>query len=289
MYSEQPCLVLTGTQPALMKEVCSSLDNVLPVSTAAFSQFTLNDQPAPELVAYVMSNLNSKHAYNIDSLKTKGCRFLVVIAQHLTLPSLCELLRLHVDDVVLLPCYPQDCIRLQDSILPRLAPSHDTRHITKIQQLELGCSAQNSINIEEIIQLIEEHFCAKLTLARVANELNLSPSRVSHLFKDICGLCFRQYLTCRRLEAAEMLLDNPKSNITSVGFALGFSSPSHFCRSFKEQFGLTPRAYMEGCREFVLNDVYKRYQNLRLNILPAMQATARQRVPVERTQLHSIG
>ncbi len=287
MDATQARLIITGTQPVLVDDVTRSLKEFVPITVEPFSRFTSGDKPAPLIMAYVMSSLDSKHRYNIALLKATGCRYLIVFAQHLTVPCMCELVRADVDDVTLIPCFIQDCIRLQDTLLPQLDCTGRDRH-SAITPTEPGISLQNSINFEEIIQLVEEHFCAKLSLSRVANELNLSPSRISHLFKDICGLCFRQYLTCRRLEEAETLLNSPKSNITSVGFTLGFSSPSHFCRSFKEQFGITPKAYLEGCREFRLNNIFERYQNLRINVLPTIKAMSHQSISAVRAKFHRV-
>lgn len=264
-----------------------SLESYMPVEKRPFSDFTFSDEPAPHVMAYVMSDLSNKHVYNLAQLKLKGCQHLIVFAEHLTVPAMCELLRTHVDDVVLMPFHVKECERLQDTVLPLLGECASDYHSEPDEISDM--SVQSAINFEEIIQVIEEHFCAKLSLARISKELNLSPSRVSHLFKDVCGIGFRHYLTCRRLEEAETLLTDPKANITSVAFGLGFSSPSHFCRAFKESFGLTPTSYIAGNRQFTLDEKFSRYQHLRLTILPHIHKMAHQVIPPVRMQLRSVG
>ncbi|MCU7554881.1 AraC family transcriptional regulator [Alteromonas sp. ASW11-19] len=288
MNNECNQLIVTGTQPQLLHVVCNDLAPYVPCTVSAFSEYTFNNDTAPPIMAYVMSDLSKKHHYNIAMLKHKGCVHLTVFAEHATVPTMCELLRSHVDDIELLPLHPAQCERLQDVILPRIGCDSDAYTHTSLDIQSL-LSVQCAINFEEIVQLVEEHFCAKLTLAKVASQLNLSPSRVSHLFKDVCGIGFRHYLTCRRLEEAETLLANPRANITSVAFELGFSSPSHFCKAFKETFGLTPRSYMAGNRQFSLDERFTRYQRLRLTILPNIIRLAHPVVPAHRTQMHSVG
>ncbi|MBD3586569.1 helix-turn-helix transcriptional regulator [Salinimonas sp. HHU 13199] len=288
MSKNNSLLTITGTQPVLIEEVSTMIDAYLPVETCGFSEFTFENQNASPVMAYVMGDLTAKHAYNLNVLKQQGCQYLLVFAEHLTVPAMCDLLRSHVSDVVLIPLRLCDCERLQDSILPLLGQDAARLSVPAQSPAEM-LTTQNVINFEEIIQLIEQHFCAKLSLQRIARELNLSPSRISHLFKDVCGMGFRHYLTYRRLEEAETLLIDPKASITSVAFGLGFSSPSHFCRAFKESFGLTPKAYMSGNRQFQVDEHFNRYQHLRLTILPEISRLAGQTVPPSRMHLKSVG
>ncbi|WP_175405039.1 helix-turn-helix transcriptional regulator [Salinimonas lutimaris] len=278
-------LTITGSHPAMMQEVFDELSLVIPAHCRPFSDFTFTDNQAPPVIAYVMSDLNNKHIFNLADLKRRGCHHLIVLAAHLTVPAMCELLRTHVDDVVVLPILARETERLQDSLLPILDSKRAFDKPRDFEGDEL--SIQCAINFEEIIELIEEHFCAKLSLAKVSDALSLSPSRVSHLFKDVCGIGFRHYLTCRRLEEAETLLADPRANITSVAFGLGFSSPSHFCKAFKDMFGITPTAYLAGNRQFALDDRFRRYQHLRLTILPYVRRLANQTIPAERVQLRA--
>ena len=62
-----------------------------------------------------------------------------------------------------------------------------------------------------------------------------------------------------------------KASITTISFHLGFSNPSHFCRSFKENLGITPTAYMNSATEISLSCLYKRYQKLRMELLPIVK------------------
>lgn len=287
MNDKYKSVILTGSQPVLMDMANEALKEFVPVKILPFSHFAFDPNNAAEVMAYVMGDLSSKHVYNLELLKQGGCRFLAVFAEHLTVPAMCELIRVHVDDVFLTPIGIPECERLQDKVLPILG-CDTARKPGGLPRITNTLSPQNAINFEEIIQLIEEHFCAKLSLSRVANELNLSPSRVSHLFKDVCSLGFRQYLTYRRLEEAETLLALPRASITSIAFGLGFSSPSHFCRAFKETFGLTPKAYLSGNRQLVVDSNFKRYQHLRVTLLPQAHPSTQPGLPPARAQFHNV-
>ena len=80
----------------------------------------------------------------------------------------------------------------------------------------------------------------------IARNLNWSSRSLHRHFQNCFGCTFSDYVWQRRLSrCAEQMLDVSQFNrsITEIAFSVGFSSSSHFSRSFKEAFGMTPRAY----------------------------------------------
>ena len=59
------------------------------------------------------------------------------------------------------------------------------------------------------------------------------------------GTSFQQILDSVRREAASRLLKGGRGSIASIGYELGFDSPSHFNRAFKRWTGLNYSAYRE--------------------------------------------
>jgi len=54
------------------------------------------------------------------------------------------------------------------------------------------------------------------------------------------------YLNRYRLRRARALLEASDKSITEVALAVGFSSSSYFARVFREEMGVSPRAYLAG-------------------------------------------
>lgn len=85
----------------------------------------------------------------------------------------------------------------------------------------------------------------ELTPARIAGHLGISVRQLYRLFEEsgesVCRYLLRQRLT----RAARMLRDARWQNasITDVAYACGFNEAAHFSRSFRRQFGQTPRDY----------------------------------------------
>lgn len=76
-----------------------------------------------------------------------------------------------------------------------------------------------------------------MSLAAVAQAVNMSASYFSEKFKEITGLNFVAYVARTRIEKARNLLHNPNLRISEIAFEVGFQSLSQFNRAFKQVTG----------------------------------------------------
>ncbi len=93
------------------------------------------------------------------------------------------------------------------------------------------------------ISKIHECYNEKITIAELAKIANLSRSAFVRKFTDICKLPPSEYITKRRLEAAEYMLLNSALSIGEIAFETGFYDASHLNKSFAAQRGLSPSAF----------------------------------------------
>ena len=99
--------------------------------------------------------------------------------------------------------------------------------------------------IFKVISYIREHLGEKIALADVANQVYLSRSYLSRIFKEEMGCNLSHYINKMRVEKAkEYLLDN-SVNIIDVAFLVGFEDQSYFAKVFKSLCGVSPGRYRE--------------------------------------------
>lgn len=96
--------------------------------------------------------------------------------------------------------------------------------------------------------IIEERACEGLTLSEVASETFVSPSYLSRLFKDTCGMNFQDYLTEVRITKAKALLRNTAMPCRVIGQMVGYASSSYFSKIFKERTGQSPTEFRKSSR-----------------------------------------
>lgn len=80
-----------------------------------------------------------------------------------------------------------------------------------------------------------------LSLARLAEEMQLSSHQLSELINTQFGLSFSRLVRRHRVAAAkQMLIDEPRASVLAVGMSVGFGSQSSFYLAFKDEVGVVP-------------------------------------------------
>jgi AraC-like DNA-binding protein len=83
----------------------------------------------------------------------------------------------------------------------------------------------------------------RLTVEGLAHELHLSYSSFRQAFRARTGLSPKQYLLQIRLQRAQDFLTNTPKSIGEIAEILGFDSPFHLSKQFKNRLGLAPQAW----------------------------------------------
>jgi DNA-binding response OmpR family regulator len=82
-------------------------------------------------------------------------------------------------------------------------------------------------------------------IAELSRDVNMSRMNLYRKLQAITGQTPTDFVKMVRLKKAALMLREGKHTIVEVAYAVGYSSPSYFTRSFKSEFGLTPSQYIE--------------------------------------------
>lgn len=97
----------------------------------------------------------------------------------------------------------------------------------------------------DVSNYIQHHMSEPITAEKIAEELFLSRPYLSRRFKKDTGESITDFILKEKTEEARRLLRYSDKSIIVISDYLGFSSPSHFSRTFKKYSGKTPREYRE--------------------------------------------
>ena len=97
--------------------------------------------------------------------------------------------------------------------------------------------------LNDVLNYIHHHYDETLTVSALAARFYISPSHLSHLFKEQLGKGVTAYCNEHRIGKAKMMLLSDKSPITEVAHAAGFDDINYFSRVFKKLVGKTPSEF----------------------------------------------
>lgn len=99
--------------------------------------------------------------------------------------------------------------------------------------------------VQAVIDYMSEDLSRPLRLKEVAHSVNLSASRLQHLFKADTNMTAAQYLKSLRMQRAKQLIDTTFLNTKEIMQRVGMKDESHFVREFKKTYGLPPGSYKQ--------------------------------------------
>jgi AraC-like DNA-binding protein len=97
--------------------------------------------------------------------------------------------------------------------------------------------------VTRVVRMMEQHPGMPHTLASLAREARLSPFHFLRTFERLTAVTPHQYLLRARLRQAAVRLAGEPAKILDIAFDSGFGDISNFNRTFRAEFGLSPRAF----------------------------------------------
>lgn len=110
-----------------------------------------------------------------------------------------------------------------------------------------GTMSQARADVRHAVEYLQEHYNQPVSVLDVASAAGLSEFHFMRLFQNTTGLSVHRFLTQIRLTRAKSLLSLGVS-AAQTALDVGFFDQSHFSRTFRTHFGVTPGAYAAACR-----------------------------------------
>lgn len=97
--------------------------------------------------------------------------------------------------------------------------------------------------ISGVKDYVFSHLHSAIYIADIAEHLHVNADYLSHLFHEQEHITIKQYILREKIKRSQNLLRYSDYRVQEIGFYLGFSSQSHFTKTFREIVGMTPSEY----------------------------------------------
>ena len=92
----------------------------------------------------------------------------------------------------------------------------------------------------DIHRVVEENYTSPISLDELAYLSGRSLSSFKREFQDIYGEPPARWIREKRLSKAHEMLQSSSLSVADIAYSLGFETPTHFSRIFKQQYGTSP-------------------------------------------------
>ncbi|MGB5360111.1 MAG: AraC family transcriptional regulator, partial [Eudoraea sp.] len=123
-----------------------------------------------------------------------------------------------------------------------------TTHFSNLSNLEDSAMQKGNkegVFLKKVNTVINSNMESEdFNVSALASAMALSRTQLFRKLKALTKMSPSQYVLFFRLQTAKQLLQSNKEdlNVSDVCYRTGFSSKSHFTRSFNKQFGFNPSA-----------------------------------------------
>ncbi|HEY9290626.1 MAG TPA: helix-turn-helix domain-containing protein [Microlunatus sp.] len=123
--------------------------------------------------------------------------------------------------------------------------------LNRLEAALLWCDLANPLThpiddrVRQVVDTVERDPQQQWTLQTLASVAGLSPSRISHLFRDQLGLSPMEFVEQRRMQLAAQLLDLTARPVGAVAAEVGYHDPLYFSARFRRRFAMSPSGYRQ--------------------------------------------
>jgi transcriptional regulator GlxA family with amidase domain len=99
--------------------------------------------------------------------------------------------------------------------------------------------------VDKAQQLIELRLGSPISVADLAEEVDVSLSYLSKLFRKACDQTVAEYIVRRRAERAFHLIANSTMPIKAIAYSVGLPDLQQFNKAIRRSYGKSPRTIRE--------------------------------------------
>ena len=137
--------------------------------------------------------------------------------------------------------------RLYADSLAKVLAMQLVRRYSYLKGLQTSRGGMAPRKLRKAIEFINNNLDEEQAVAihAVADEVQMSSSHFSRVFKQSMGVSPNVYMTEQRIERAKKLLSETDFRIADIALRTGFASQSHFTSTFRKLVWTTPKAFRD--------------------------------------------
>jgi AraC-like DNA-binding protein len=127
-------------------------------------------------------------------------------------------------------------------VLNIIAESKDLKTLSS-RAFSMDATQLGLERINKVFAYIFENFSEEISLKKISDIANMSPTAFCRYFKTHTNKTFSAFIIETRIHHSCKLIMNENKSLSDIAFESGFSNLSYFTKQFKKTIGMAPREY----------------------------------------------
>jgi AraC-like DNA-binding protein len=111
---------------------------------------------------------------------------------------------------------------------------------TDVSEKDSSLSNEDSARLMLVKTIIDKRFAHPLSISELARDTCLNEYKLKRGFKQRFDSTILEYIISKRMEMAQVLLEDGRHMVKDIAWMVGYSKPSNFIDAFKKHYGTTP-------------------------------------------------
>lgn len=120
---------------------------------------------------------------------------------------------------------------------------HGMAHTYAVKMKYILKEKKRSPRLARMMTYIEEHLTERIELADIAENVGISRTYASAVFREEMGMTISEFILKERMLEAKRMLRDTDLTVAAIADKLAFCSQSYFTKNFTEAEGMTPVEY----------------------------------------------
>ena len=107
--------------------------------------------------------------------------------------------------------------------------------------------AQNKADedfLNKALRFVEKNMDnSEYSVDELSDDMAMSRATLFRKMRSVIGMSPTDFIRNTRLKRAAQLITEGRLSVTEIAYSVGYSSPGHFTKSFKKEFGVLPTQY----------------------------------------------
>ncbi|QHT68065.1 response regulator [Rhodocytophaga rosea] len=248
--TSKPMVLVVEDHPELRNYICEQLQSLYQVQQAEDGEagWKLAEEMLPDLVLsdVMMPRRNGLELCTLLKTNEKTSHIpVILLTARASQDNKLEGLETGADDYLIKPFDARELLlRIENLIKSRQQLREKFSAQVLLEPSRVSMPSQQQAFLEKLHLVLEKYLDDELFgVEKLGEELGMSRSQVHRKVKAITNQAPSDLIRAYRLQRAGEMIRKDIGNLSEIAYQTGFSSLSHFSRSFHEAYGCSPSEY----------------------------------------------